>query len=125
MDSSLLLGLLIGLIVGLVVGAIVMLMFQRKQGGNQTLHELQQEHDIFREQVADHFVETANLVNHLTDSYKEVFDHLQSGAQSLVDEKTLRDKLPRMDEEAVVLKRLGSQPRHDRPVGYDSDDDEK
>lgn len=123
MDSSLFIGVLIGLLAGLVLGAGIIMLLQRKQGSGKTVRELQQEHEAFREQVADHFVETANLVNRLTDSYKEVFDHLQDGAQSLVDAETLRDKLPHMDEEAVVLKRLGSADRSDRPVGYDNPDE--
>ncbi len=109
MDSSLMIGLLIGVIAGLVLGGGAAVFFQRKQTGNQTAKQLQQAHEEFREQVTDHFVETADLVNKLTDSYKEVFDHLQGGAQKLVDPQTLQDKLPHIDEETVTLKRLGAR----------------
>ncbi len=119
MDSSLLTGLLVGLIVGLVIGAAVILMFQRRQTGNKTVLELQQEHTEFREQVADHFVETAGLVNRLTDSYKEVFDHLQSGAQTLVDPQTLQDKLPNHGGETVTLRRIGAR-QSSQPVAAEN-----
>jgi len=57
--------------------------------------------------VADHFVKTAELVNQLTDSYKEVFDHLRDGAGSLVDEEILRERLAHRDDDKVTLRRIG------------------
>lgn len=36
-------------------------------------------------QINEHFVTTADLVNKLTITYKEVYDHLSTGAQSLCD----------------------------------------
>lgn len=121
MDSSLFIGLLVGLIVGLVLGGGAAMLFQRKQTGNKTAKQMQHEHEEFREQVADHFVETAGLVNRLTDSYKEVFDHLQSGAQNLVDQDTLQDKLPHIDEETVTLQRIGSRQRDELDGEHASD----
>jgi len=108
-DSSLFIGLLIGVIAGLAIGVGAAMWFQRKQVDSKTTKQIQKEHQAFREQVADHFVETAGLVNRLTDSYKEVFEHLQGGAQKLVDAETLQDKLPQIDEETVTLRRIGAR----------------
>ncbi len=108
MSSSLFIGLFIGALIGLVLGAGAILMVQRKQTGSKTVKQLQDEHQAFQRQVTDHFVETADLVNKLTDSYKEVFDHLQSGAQTLVDPQTLQDKLPLGEDDTVTLTRIGS-----------------
>lgn len=47
------------------------------------LHALQGKYDHYQESVTQHFVTTAQLVNNLTSSYREVHDHLQQGAASL------------------------------------------
>ncbi len=117
MNSSLFVGLFIGMLAGLLLGVMVILVKQRKQTGSKTVKQLQQEHQAFQQQVSDHFVDTAELVNRLTDSYKEVFDHLQTGAQTLVDPQTLQDKLPGDAEQTVTLTRIGSpKPRPLQPA---------
>ena len=45
--------------------------------------ELEAEHKKLQEDVMEHFVTTANLLNDMTDSYKAVFDHLNEGANRL------------------------------------------
>lgn len=47
------------------------------------LDELQEVHAKYKEDVDRHFVQTSNLVNNLTQSYKEVHAHLSQGAQTL------------------------------------------
>lgn len=47
------------------------------------LHALQGKYDHYQDAVTQHFVSTAQLVNNLTNSYREVHEHLQRGAESL------------------------------------------
>jgi uncharacterized membrane-anchored protein YhcB (DUF1043 family) len=47
------------------------------------LTSLQGKYDHYQDSVTQHFVSTAQLVNTLTSSYREVHDHLQRGAESL------------------------------------------
>ncbi|MEW7980725.1 MAG: DUF1043 family protein [gamma proteobacterium symbiont of Phacoides pectinatus] len=52
----------------------------------ERLERLQQEFDEYRTAVGRHFVETSTLVNNLTQSYREVHQHLSGGAQTLCSE---------------------------------------
>lgn len=100
--------LLIGLIIGAIAGAIGGLWWQRSQPEVQTARKVAREHEQLKNQVADHFVETAQRVNQLTDSYKDVMDHLRQGAINLVDRQTLEKRLPQSDSEAVTVMRISS-----------------
>jgi uncharacterized membrane-anchored protein YhcB (DUF1043 family) len=99
--------LLLGLLAGAGLGYWLGLVAQRRQGGGKSAAELRQQHDQFREQVTDHFAETAELVNKLTDSYKDVFDHLSSGAQQLADMEKLQQRLPPVENSTVSIQRIG------------------
>lgn len=114
--------LIAGIAVGIVAGAGVV--WWRYRGRVHAPHysALKREHEAFREEVTDHFAETARLINQLTDSYKAVFDHLSQGADELVDPDTLRERLPSTDQEEVRIRRLGSGKKSRRPQDDDGDD---
>ncbi|MDT8437446.1 MAG: DUF1043 family protein [Wenzhouxiangellaceae bacterium] len=99
--------LVIGLVVGGAIGAVLAWWWSRGHGGEQNLAAIKAENEQFRGEVNQHFVETARLINQLTDSYKAVFDHLSSGAEKLVDEKTLAEQMPRVSSREVRLRHLG------------------
>lgn len=102
-----------GVVIGLMIGATAAwLWLDRKSGGSESVADLKRENERFREEVNEHFVQTAELINQLTDSYKAVFDHLSEGAEKLVDEKTVRDRMPQVTNEEIRLKRIGA-PRED------------
>lgn len=51
----------------------------------ESLQTSRQELDQYQREVAQHFADTAKLVNALTQSYKDVHDHLASGALQLTN----------------------------------------
>src|SRR6056297_378225 len=96
------------IVAGAVLGSVATWWWTRGRGGGETIGQLKRENEQFREEVAEHFVETARLINRMTDSYKDVFDHLSRGADSLVDEQRLSEKMPRVSAEEVRLRHLGA-----------------
>lgn len=99
---------IVGLAVGAVIGAVATWWISRARGGAVSVMQLKQENDKFKNEVTEHFVETARLINQMTDSYKQVFDHLSSGAEKLVDEKSLAERLPPASGEEVRLSQFGA-----------------
>ena len=100
--------ILIGLAIGLVVGGSLVWVLMPRPDGDVSVKQIKKENAQFREEVNEHFVQTAELINQLTDSYKAVFDHLSDGAGKLVDEKALRERMPRVTSQEVRLKHIGS-----------------
>ncbi|WP_405240504.1 ZapG family protein [Lentisalinibacter orientalis] len=107
MEEFSLVSLLIGAAIGVALGAGGLFVWFRYGGGASGTSSARRREEAYREEVADHFVKTAELVNQLTDSYKEVFDHLREGAGHLVDEEILRQRLDHRDDEKVTLQRIG------------------
>jgi uncharacterized membrane-anchored protein YhcB (DUF1043 family) len=101
--------LLIAAVVGAGIGAGLMWLWLTRggQSGGPALKQLEQEHQRFHAQVNDHFIETAELINQLTDSYKKVFDHLSVGAHQLVEEQAKAERLPEVSNETIRLHRIG------------------
>lgn len=84
---------LIGLIsfaVGLVVGAVVYKILKSDEAKVKLLEEqleaLEREHETYKDNVHSHFNNSATLLNNLTDSYREVYRHMATGAQALCPE---------------------------------------
>jgi uncharacterized protein len=101
---------IIALVVGALLGATGAWLWLRQRGvGGESVEEIRQENARFREEVNEHFVQTAELINQLTDSYKAVFDHLSDGAEKLVDEEAVRERMPRVSDREVKLKHIGSR----------------
>lgn len=99
-----------GVVIGLMIGATAAwLWLDRKANNAGSVESLKRENERFREEVNEHFVQTAELINQLTDSYKAVFDHLSEGAERLVDEKAVRERMPQVSDEEIRLKRIGAQ----------------
>lgn len=79
--------------IGLVVGVIAGLYFARlddvsnkqKMALQQKLESAEQQLKAYQSQVTEHFLQTASLVNSMTDSYRAVHEHLAMGARELCD----------------------------------------
>ena len=90
------------LVIGLVVGA---LFASRSNASPARVKELENQirylkdkHNNYRDDVSDHFSMTAELVQHMTESYKEVYQHLATGAQSLCSNEVANRLLPASSE---------------------------
>ncbi|MDR9389569.1 MAG: DUF1043 family protein [Wenzhouxiangella sp.] len=98
------LGVLIG---GALVGVVLWWRAHRLEKAGRSVKALEAEHAKFRGEVNDHFVETAELINRLTDSYKAVFDHLSQGAEQLVEDRVAQSQMPKVGDGEVRLKHIG------------------
>jgi len=99
---------IIGLVAGLAVGAGAVWLLVARRAQSPSVTELKAENERFREEVNAHFVQSAALINQLTDSYKAVFDHLSDGAERLVDKDTVRERMPQVSGREVRLKHIGA-----------------
>ncbi len=72
---------------GVVVGAglLFWLLPARRQAGQliRDRDEARQALNHYRDKVDDHFLQTADLVNDMTQAYRSVHEHLSKGAQVL------------------------------------------
>lgn len=83
--------ILVGVVVfciGGLAGAIIsrsLLPPQNQRGLEEQLDASRQELAQYQQHVAQHFAETSQLVNNLTQSYREVHQHLAQGATALTN----------------------------------------
>ncbi len=82
---------LISFVLGLAIGAAVGFV-SRKRGGRvhaleQELSTLRQQFDDYRQEVSHHFRTTSELVQKMSNSYREVYTHLASGSEALCQTK--------------------------------------
>lgn len=82
-------------IIALAAGsAIGLLLGKRLSASTKSLRETERELDrlkqdkrAYEEEVVEHFTQAASLLNNLTDSYRNVHNHLASGAANLCQER--------------------------------------
>lgn len=103
----------VGLVLGGAIGAGLVWILAVRRAGPMSVSEMKKENERFREEVNAHFVETAQLINELTDSYKKVFDHLSEGAERLVDKDAVRERMPQVGQQEVRLRHIGAPSERD------------
>ncbi len=85
--SSLLMTALIALLVGGGLGALIVRRYTfdgRKQRElERSVDKLLQQQKDYQHEVVEHFTDTAKLLNNLAESYRDVHNHLASGASQL------------------------------------------
>ncbi len=88
---------IVGLLIGLIIGRAI--------GGkhSSSTKKVEKEFQEYKTMVSQHFGKTADLVDNLTNSYKDVFDHLGSSAKALLSEEELAKHLQYRAEKAVTL----------------------
>lgn len=87
----------IGGLLGALISRTMFPPEQQKQL-EESLKTSRQELDQYQREVAQHFADTAKLVNGLTQSYKDVHDHLASGALKLTNPEITQQMLEAGDK---------------------------
>lgn len=96
-------------IASLIIGAVIGAAIAQRSGSSQRtqrqletqLDDMKQQAESYQHEVTEHFNETAELLNQLTASYRDVHNHLAKGAQTLVGEGKTRQSIKQLgaDEE--------------------------
>lgn len=96
---------LVGAAIGLVIGYLLGRIGGGKQDTlKQELNDAHAELARYKEQVNEHFETTAELVNGLTEQYRQVHQHLAAGAQTLCN-----DQRPGESLQASLQPRISKQ----------------
>lgn len=121
-----------------VLGVIIGYLASKKMGASlkaqallqQQIEELQNQQQNYRSDVSDHFAETAQLFNQLTNSYRNVHNHLAEGAQKLAGESATNILAALSDESRSALTAENDITLHNNDtieidnLGADIEDDE-
>lgn len=83
----------IGIIAGMVLYHVVIGGRLRDNYLEQKLVEVQQEFQAYQAKVNEHFDVSANLINRLTESYKDVHEHLATSAETLCQDEQIKNRL--------------------------------
>ena len=86
--------LVIGIVIGLIFSNHLNSSASRVQELENQIRDIKDNHLVYRDNVSDHFSMTADLVQHMTESYREVYQHLASGAQDLCSNEVASKLLP-------------------------------
>lgn len=86
--------LAIGIVIGFVIAGRTKAAPSKVTDLEAQLEELQRSNTRYREEVSNHFSMTAELVQQMTDSYRDVYQHLATGAQELCSGEVANKLLP-------------------------------
>lgn len=75
--------LIVGLGLGLLLGRRSSPAEQKHREVERKLDQVLQDKKAYEDEVVEHFSDTARLLNNLTESYREVHNHLATGATTL------------------------------------------
>jgi uncharacterized membrane-anchored protein YhcB (DUF1043 family) len=86
----------------LALGVVLGVVFARRLNTTPTrvkelesqVKSLEQNHDQYKDDVSDHFNMSAELIQQMTESYKDVYQHLAMGAQDLCSGEVAEKLLP-------------------------------
>jgi|TARA_B110000483_G_C18042010_1_gene482992 uncharacterized membrane-anchored protein YhcB (DUF1043 family) len=92
--------LAVGVVIGVVLASRMNASPSRVQELENQIRNLKESHGEYQNNVSDHFSMTAELVQHMTQSYREVYQHLATGAQDLCPSEVASKLLP-TDSDAV------------------------
>ena len=86
--------LAVGIVTGVIFASRLNASPSRVQELENQIRTLKENQISYRDNVSDHFSMTADLVQHMTESYREVYQHLASGAQDLCSDDVASKLLP-------------------------------
>jgi uncharacterized protein len=78
---------LLGFLLGWLAGRNTSVATLKNRELEQKLERVIQDRKAYEDEVVEHFTETATLLNNLTESYREVHNHLANGAAILCQGK--------------------------------------
>lgn len=100
---------IVGVVIGIVVGRALVPPQQQKDL-EKRLSSAQQNLDAYQQDVAKHFVETSQRVGELTQSYRDLHEHLAKGALNLtntdigrqvIEAGATKEAIPNIDNTSV------------------------
>lgn len=86
--------LAVGLVIGVLIAGRINASPSRIRDLENEIRQLKDTHSEYRSSVSDHFSMTAELVQHMTESYRDVYQHLAGGAQDLCSSDVANKLLP-------------------------------
>lgn len=109
---------IIGLVIGLIIGALLMRFGSSKLRGQHAVqYELEKtraELQDHKQELSNHFAKSAELLNGMTNSYRELYQHMAHSSQHLLPEESavqdafqhrLAENSSNQDVEAVKMPR--------------------
>ncbi|VAW40801.1 hypothetical protein MNBD_GAMMA01-257 [hydrothermal vent metagenome] len=94
-------------LLGVVLGALVMYLIAGKsKDSNSSIAEVEEKLNDYQQDVVQHFEQTADLVDELTQSYKKVFDHLGKSARELMTDEQIQIQIDKRRGNKVTLEFL-------------------
>ncbi len=93
-------------VIGLVVGGLFMYFATKNKSSKQSVKDVEEKLENYQQEVEGHFAKTADLIDNLTDSYKEVFEHLSESAEKLLTEEQIQNQLVNRRSREVTIKYL-------------------
>ncbi len=86
-------------VLGLLVGGGAMLLARRGGDAEARLRRLRREFDSYQREVADHYAHTAELLTRLRGGFSQLYEHVETGAESLVSEEALQRRLRQLEKD--------------------------
>ncbi len=81
-----------GFVSGAIIGAVGYAMFAGANRNDnvltQKLADIEQGFQDYKNKVNDHFKQTAQLTHRMTETYRDIYDHLTTTANDLCDDET-------------------------------------
>ena len=106
---------LVGLMGGIGLGYLVFYALHGRRSDGRSAAQVQEELDAYREEVQQHFTRTSDLFQDMTTRYRELYDHLGQGAQSLCDTIPATPELDLSERELLPGRDQAQHPATDSP----------
>lgn len=106
------------IILGCALGMAVMFFWNRKQGTQNSVKQVEQRLNDYQNKVENHFSKTADLIDSLTESYQAVFTHLADSAEDLLSDEQIRNQLINRRAREVTIKYLKGSDHEDDEVTH-------
>jgi len=95
----------------------------RIQDLENRIQQLNDTHSEYREGVSEHFGMTAELIQHMTESYREVYQHLAMGAQELCSTEVANKLLPAGSDDVFETREIEQNADLNPPKDYAAKED--